>query len=268
MKIMPLLVITVLLAGCAAPQNKENTVVFEEQPLEVFVREWKARKTVSTGVVNEYLKRKNNETPKTAGIFYQQEDLPLENAKKHGIVEEENGKILTKQSLAKFGGTELLVAVYRMLQERQPLTAALFLKGKDGGFKNIFETKEEGNSFINVTLFSPGKGTGDFVLLEYGDCSCKPTNKVYRLENESVLLEKYSAEGEGLSVLFDDLDNDGVCELIETKNMGYSAELAEEIQKQFGDVNSTVRMMASVVTTVTIHKWDGKEFKKNGELYR
>ncbi len=260
--------IVVLLSGCAASQKTPEKPVQSELSLETFVREWKEKKSSKAALAKAYLEYSASEK-KTKGCFTAvQEEIPLANAKAYGLSVEGARRKLKKLSRVEFNKKEFLLALYALETEPESLVASILQKAEDGGYREVFESKEEGNTFFNVSVFSPGKETGDYLFMEYGVCSCSPTSAIYGLTADGSLREIYSVYGEGVEVVFEDLDNDGICELVEINNMRQSAELTEALKGKIKNTGSGVLMLAAMVTKIVIYKWDGKKFKNAAELYR
>ena len=267
MKTKLLFVMAVILAGCASPQRSGMALIPEEQPLEKYVREWKETNSRKTGLINAYLKKigakkENND------LIKKQEDIPINDAKKFGIPEEAGKNKLRKLTKSEYNKNELLLALYNREAERENLVLFLYKKTENGSYQVIFESKEEGNIFFNVTVFSLGKGNGDCICMEYGVCTCNSTCRIYNSKDGNSLQEIYSRDGQDLDIRLEDLDNDGVSELIETNSINSLFELMKGIKENFKDINSRELMMSSIATKIVVYKWDGKEFKNSGELYR
>jgi len=56
--------------------------------------------------------------------------------------------------------------------------------------------------------------------------------------------------------------------LIETKTINSPGGLITELREKFKDLNYRELLPAAMVTRTVIYKWDGKEFRNSGELYR
>ncbi len=268
MKIKILLAIAAVLTGCAAPQKPATAIINKEQPLEAFVREWKIKNSNKTGLLNEYLERNNTGRESKDYLPSAQESIPLIDAKKYGILEIAGKNKLKRLDRVEFNKKELLLALYSREAEREELMLYIYQKLENGRYKVIFSSKEEGNTFINAAVFPLGKTAGDIILLEYGVCVCNSTGKVYGSGPDSGLREMYAVEGESFSVRFQDLDNDGTGELIETKTINSPGGLITELREKFKDLNYRELLPAAMVTRTVIYKWDGKEFRNSGELYR